>query len=177
MVENVKYPYRRFLIFSAVCRAVVRCCPASSSYPCHDCTTMIVCIVYQLYQYTNTVSVFMCEKYHIPIFHTIQYIIYHIATYHILCITFFYFISCTISCVLLSLTNTIITICILLSSLLSYLYTIIILQHSCHQTASYYNMVTLYIFSTLLYIVLTLLSVILYVQSFIYFIVSMVYTR
>ena len=160
MVENVKYPYRRFLIFSVVCRAVVLALPAAYSYLCHGCTTVLVYAVYYLYQYTNTVSVFMCEKYHIPIFHTIQYIIYHIATYHILCITFFYFISCTISCVLLSLTNTIITICILLSSLLSYLYTIISLQHSCHQTASYYNMVTLYIFSTLVYTVLTLFLIV-----------------
>ena len=160
MVENVKYPYRRFLIFSAVRLAVVLALPASYSYLCHSYTTALVCIVYYLYQYTNTVSVFMCEIYHVPIFHTIQYIIYHITKYYILCITSFYFISCTIYCALLSLTNTIITICILLSSLLSYLYTIISLQHSCHQTASYYNMVTLYIFSTLVYTVLTLFLIV-----------------
>lgn len=40
MVENVKYPYRRFLVFSAACRAVVPALPASSSYLCHGCTTI-----------------------------------------------------------------------------------------------------------------------------------------
>lgn len=49
MVENVKYPYRRFLIFSAVRRAVLPALPASSSYLCHGCTTALVYVVYYLY--------------------------------------------------------------------------------------------------------------------------------
>lgn len=161
MVENVKYPYRRFLIFSAVRLAVVLALPASYSYLCHSYTTALVCIVYYLYQYTNTVSVFMCEIYHVPIFHTIQYIIY--LHYNILYIVIF----------LLPLLSIRYMLCIypLFTYLYYYMYIHIILS------IPYVISILSYSFSTLLYTVLTLLSVIFYVQSFIYFIVSMVYTR
>ena len=87
MVENVKYPYRRFLIFSAVCPAVPPALLASFSYYCHGCTTVLVCVLYYLYQYTNTVRFPCAKNTTFSIFHTIQYIIY--LHYNILYIVIF----------------------------------------------------------------------------------------
>ena len=161
MVENVKYPYRRFLIFSAVRPAVSPALPAAYSYLCHGCTTAPVYAVYYLYQYTNTVRFPCAKNTTFSIFHTIQYIIY--LHYNILYIVIF----------LLPLLSIRYMLCIypLFTYIYYYMYIYIILS------ILYVISILSYSFSTLLYIVLTLLSVILYVQSFIYFIVSMVYTR